>query len=158
MGDFVSQNAGLKKKTLRWFTQGQENTHPNLDLVLREFPSLTSLRLANLMRSTTENLKMVGSERSVSAQPSFYHYYHYFFHTRMDSFSELITGQAGHEVTSYTQVIDEKREVKGYKWALSDTSQHQKRHTGTCRSDRSGKTKAKTRHKKPKRCLSGGMA
>ena len=40
----------------------------------------------------------------------------------MDSFSELITGQAGHEVTSYTQVIDEKGEVKGYEWALSDTS------------------------------------
>lgn len=62
------------------------------------------------------------------------------------------------QVTSYTQVIDEKGEVKGYEWALSDTSQHQKRYTGTCRSDRSGKTKAKTRHKKPKRCVSGGMA
>lgn len=102
---------GSKKKTFKMFHPRTGKPHPNLDLVFREFPSLTSLRLVNLMRSTTENLKMVGSERSVSAQPSFCHF---FFHTRMDSFSELITGQAAHEVTSYTQFIDEKGEVKGY--------------------------------------------
>ena len=62
---------------------GTGKPHPNLDLVAEEFPSLTNLRLVNyenvicsdLMRSTTENLKMVGSERSVSAQPSFFHHF-----------------------------------------------------------------------------------
>ena len=66
---------GSKKKTFKMFHPRTGKPHPNLDLVFREFPSLTSLRLVNLMRSTTENLKMVGSERSVSAQPSFCHFF-----------------------------------------------------------------------------------